>query len=85
LILSKNLIETIEFADKDLRLERLENLDLSENSLGETKRFEAMFPSLFTLDLSSNRLLSMYELKFCGEMIYLYDLNILDNPFYCEE
>jgi len=80
--LSKNLIESI---DESLRLEKLENLDLSENFISETKGFQNIFPSLFTLDMSTNRLLSLFELKFCGEMTYLYDLNILNNDFCNEE
>lgn len=82
MILSKNLIEAV---DENLRLEKLENLDLSENFISETRGFENMFPSLFTLDLSSNRLLSLFELKLCGELQYLYDLNVSNNDFCNEE
>ena len=82
MILSKNLIEAV---DENLRLEKSENLDLSENFISETRGFENMFPSLFTLDLSSNRLLSLFELKFCGELQYLYDLNVSNNDFCNEE
>ena len=74
----------IEKIDDSIKLEKLENLDLSENNIYETKGFENIFPSLFTLNVSNNQLLSMYELKFCSEMTYLYDLNILGNPFFNE-
>lgn len=70
--------------DETLVLPKLENLNLNDNCISTTQNFENMFPSLFTLDISSNQLLSLYDLKFCKELPYFYDINVVNNPFYEE-
>lgn len=71
--------------DTNLNIETLENLSLQKNQISETFFLDKIFPNLLTLNISENCLISTYELKFCQEMQYLYDLDFSGNFDLTEE
>lgn len=71
--------------DPNITIETLENLFLQKNYITETFFLNKMFSNLLTLNISDNSLISTYELKFCEEMQYLYDLDFSGNFDLTEE
>jgi Leucine Rich repeats (2 copies) len=63
----------------------LADLDLSSNLLKGIKEFANFFPELTILNISNNRIESLYELKEIEEMDFLAELFFSNNPGHYKE
>ena len=62
------------------KIESIEMLNLSGNSITTIDYLDNLFPNLVCLDLSNNELLSTQEFRFMRRMPELAELNFKFNP-----